>query len=52
MDKEKGEDNVQKNKKDIQKDILNPVTKANTKLDKELQEWKVESTKRGGDLNQ
>jgi hypothetical protein len=28
MDEEKGEDNVQKNKKDIQKDILNPVTKS------------------------
>jgi hypothetical protein len=35
------------NKKDIQKDTLNPVTKVNTKLDKELQEWEVESTKGG-----
>jgi hypothetical protein len=52
MDEEKGEDNVQKKKKDIQKDTLNPVTKVNTKLDKELQEWEVESTKGGGDLNQ
>jgi hypothetical protein len=52
MDEEKGEDNVEKNKKDIQKDTLNPVTKFNTKLDKELQEWEVESTKGGGDLNE
>ena len=48
MDEEKGEDNVEKNKKDIQKDTLNPVTKVNTKLDKELQDWEVESTKGGG----
>jgi hypothetical protein len=36
------------NKKDIQKDTLNPVTKVNTKLDKELQEWEVDSTTSGG----
>ena len=43
-----GEGEVKKeNKKDIQKDTLNPVTKVNTKLDKELQEWEVESTKGG-----
>jgi hypothetical protein len=52
MDEEKGEDGVEKNKKDIQKDTLNPVTKVNTKLDKELQEWEVESTKGGADLNE
>ncbi len=40
------------NKEDIQKDTLQPVTKVNTKLDKELQELEVESTKGGGDLNQ
>ena len=34
-------------KKDIQKDTLNPVTKVNTKLDKELQEWEVDSTMSG-----
>ena len=34
-------------KKDIQKDTLNPVTKVNTKLDKELQEWEVDSTSSG-----
>jgi hypothetical protein len=34
-------------KKDIQKDTLNPVTKVNTKLDKELQEWEVDSTASG-----
>jgi hypothetical protein len=28
-------------------DTLQPITKANTKLDKELQEWEVESTKGG-----
>jgi hypothetical protein len=35
-------------KKDVQKDTLNPVTKVNTKLDKELQEWEVDSTTSGG----
>jgi hypothetical protein len=35
------------NRKDIQKDTLNPVTKVNTKLDKELQEWEVDSTHSG-----
>ncbi len=40
-------------KKDIQKeDTLQPITKVNSKLDKELQEWEVESTKGGGDLNE
>ncbi len=39
-------------KKDIQKDTLEPITKVNSKLDKELQEWEVESTKGGGELNQ
>ncbi|MDQ5843169.1 MAG: hypothetical protein M3286_06750 [Thermoproteota archaeon] len=34
-----------------QKETLKPITKANSKLDKELQEWEVESTKGGGDLN-
>ena len=49
----KGEEKKEKKeKKDIQKDTLNPVTKVNTKLDKELQEWEVESTKGGEDLNQ
>jgi hypothetical protein len=41
-----------KNKKveDVQKEsTLQPVTKVNSKLDKELQEWEVESTK--GDAN-
>ncbi|HEU0144359.1 MAG TPA: hypothetical protein VFQ47_06205 [Nitrososphaera sp.] len=38
--------------KDIQKATLKPVTKVNSKLDKELQEWEVESTKGGGDLNE
>jgi hypothetical protein len=38
--------------KDIQKETLKPITKVNSKLDMELQEWEVESTKGGGDLNQ
>ena len=37
--------------KDIQKETLKPATKVNSKLDKELQEWEVESTKGGGDIN-
>jgi hypothetical protein len=33
---------------DVQKDdMLQPITKTNSKLDKELQEWEVESTKGG-----
>lgn len=33
---------------DVQKDsTLQPITKVNSKLDKELQEWEVESTKGG-----
>jgi hypothetical protein len=39
-------------KKDIQKETLKPITKADSNLDKELQEWEVESTKGGGDLNE
>jgi hypothetical protein len=34
-------------KKDIQKDTLKPVTEVNSQLDKELQEWEVESTESG-----
>lgn len=37
-----------KKKKDIQKeDTLQPITKVNSKLDKELQEWEVDSTMSG-----
>jgi hypothetical protein len=37
-----------KKKKHVQKeDTLQPITKVNTKLDKELQEWEVDSTTRG-----
>jgi hypothetical protein len=32
---------------DIEKDMLKPITKANSKLDKEMQEWEVESSKGG-----
>ena len=38
-------------KKDITKGTLEPVTRVNSKLDKEMQELEVESTK-GGDLSQ
>jgi hypothetical protein len=38
--------------KDIEKETLKPITKANSRLDKELQEWEVDSTKEGTDLNQ
>jgi hypothetical protein len=42
------EQEKQGNKKDAQKDsTLQPITKVNSKLDKELQEWEVESTKGG-----
>jgi hypothetical protein len=37
--------------KDIVRDSLEPVTKVKSNLDKELQEWEVESTKDGRDLN-
>jgi hypothetical protein len=39
---------MEENKKDLQKDSLKPITKVNSKLDKELQEWEVESTTSGG----
>jgi hypothetical protein len=42
-----GEDKKKEEKKDLQRDTLNPVTKVNTKLDKELQEWEVDSTSSG-----
>ncbi|MDQ3847443.1 MAG: hypothetical protein M3261_00635 [Thermoproteota archaeon] len=29
-------------------DTLQPITKVNTKLDKELQDWEVDSTMSGG----
>jgi hypothetical protein len=38
---------MKEKKKDIQKETLKPVTKVNSKLDKELQEWEVESTTGG-----
>jgi hypothetical protein len=41
------EEEKKEKKKDIQKDTLNPVTKVNTKLDKELQDWEVDSTSSG-----
>ena len=45
---ENNSDVKEENVKDAQKDdTLQPITKVNTKLDKELQEWEVESTKGG-----
>lgn len=38
---------MEEKKKDIQKDTLKPVTEVNSQLDKELQEWEVESTESG-----
>ncbi len=39
----------QKKIEEVQKeDTLKPVTKVNSKLDKEMQEWEVESTTSGG----
>jgi hypothetical protein len=43
---------VDMKKQDVQKETLKPITKVNSKLDRELQELEVESTKGGGDLNQ
>jgi hypothetical protein len=38
----------EKKKEDAQKEsTLQPITRVNTKLDRELQEWEVESTKGG-----
>lgn len=39
---------MEEKKKDIQKYTLKPITKVNSKLDKELQEWEVESTTSDG----
>ena len=38
---------MEEKKKDLQKDTLKPITKVNSKLDKELQEWEVESIESG-----
>ena len=45
--KKKEEEKKDEKKKDIQKDMFDPVTKVNTKFDKELQEWEVDSTGSG-----
>jgi hypothetical protein len=42
---------MEEKKKDLTKETLKPVTKVNSKLDKELQELEVESTKDGGDIS-
>jgi hypothetical protein len=42
-----GEEEKKEKEKDIQKDTLQPITKVKTKLDKELQEWEVDSTMSG-----
>jgi len=38
-------------KKDIEKDTLKPITKVNSKLDKELQKLEAESIKVRGDFS-
>jgi hypothetical protein len=38
------ENEIQKIKKDVQKETLKPITKVNSKEDKELQEQEIEST--------
>jgi hypothetical protein len=45
---EEQENKKEDKKKNIQKDTLQPITKVNSKLDKELQEWEVDSTTSGG----
>ena len=45
--KKKEEEKKDEKKKDIQEDMLDLVTKVNTKFDKELQEWEVYSTSSG-----
>jgi hypothetical protein len=41
-------ENRETKKKDVQKeDTLQPITKVNSKLDKELQDWEVDSTMSG-----
>jgi hypothetical protein len=49
LTKEDNEDLKKKKEEvDAQKEsTLQPITKTNSKLDKELQEWEVESTKGG-----
>jgi len=41
------ESNKEKKEYAQKDDTLQPITKVNSKLDKELQEWEVESTKGG-----
>lgn len=46
--KEEANKNKEERREDVQKEsTLQPITKVNSKLDKELQEWEVESTKGG-----
>jgi hypothetical protein len=45
---ENNRETKEKKREDAQKEsTLQQITKANSKLDKELQEWEVESTKGG-----
>lgn len=41
----------EKKREDITKETLKPITKVDSKLDKELQELEVESTKSGTELS-
>lgn len=48
LEENNSESEKTKKENDVQKEsTLQPITKVNTKLDKELQEWEVESTKGG-----
>jgi len=44
---ENNKDAKKKKEEPLKEDTLQPITKVNTELDKELQEWEVESTKGG-----
>jgi hypothetical protein len=44
---EKEEAEKEDKNKDVQKSMLSPVTKVKTRLDKEMQEWEVDSTTSG-----
>jgi hypothetical protein len=43
--------NCVEKKKDLTEETLKPITKVNSKIDKELQELEVESTKGGGNIS-
>jgi len=46
-EKEKKEEEKEEKNKEIKESMLSPVTKVKTQLDKEMQEWEVDSTTSG-----